>query len=237
MKLFLAIIPLFFLMHQLNGQNRAMNHLFKDQPKDLKVFINPTVQFSEITQSYSIIPGMRAGVIINKKFAIGAVYNYTLTDLDIPAAQGGGKLRMQWGGLHLEYTLWPLQVVHLTIPVSGGIGQAKISQIASGSTAIIVGKPGFGFIEPGLMIEANVWKYAKFGIGGSYSYITNMNYNSITSNDLKGFAAIASLKFAKFDYGRRKPNKKPQYLETKEQKNKKSDQNKQPKKKSDRRKK
>lgn len=220
MKLILTIIPLLFWMLQLNGQSKVMGHLFKDKPRDLSLFINPTCQYSDITQSYSIIPGLRAGVIINKKIALGAVYNYTLTDLDIPAAQGGGKLRMQWGGLHFEYTLWPLQIVHLTFPLSGGIGQAKITQTPNGTSETIIGNPKFGFVEPGLMIEVNVWKYAKFGIGSSYRYITNMSYNSITSNDLGGFAAVASLKFGKFDYGIRKKHKIKYNEKSKEPKSK-----------------
>jgi hypothetical protein len=110
---------------------------------------------------------------------------------------------MKWGGLHLEYTLWPLQVVHLTIPLSTGIGQMKIN----GSTnETMKGNPNFYIAEPGLMIEINVWKYAKLGFGGSYRCTGNVSYNSLTTKDINGFSAVASVKFGMFNYPELKKN-------------------------------
>lgn len=205
MRILMVIIPFVFCVFHLNGQQKTMTHLFDNKNKDLSLFINPTYQFSQIAQEYCGISGMRAGVIINKKIILGGVYNFTLGDIALPAPNGAGKLQMKWGGIHFEYTLWPLQIVHLTIPFSAGIGQMKSTE---STNETIKGDPNFYFTEPGLMIEINVWKYAKLGFGCSYRYTGNVFYNSLTANDINGFSMVASVKFGMFNYPELKKNKR-----------------------------
>lgn len=201
MKILIAIMMFLFYVTQVNGQKQKKTHLFADKPKDLSIFINPTIQFTGIALQYFYAPGIRAGVIINKRLILGGVYNYNFSEITLPEAKGGGQLRMQWGGLHLEYTLWPQQFVHLTIPVSAGIGQLKTT---GSSIETMTGDPNFLFAETGLMIEFNIWKHAKLGLGGSHRFTKNVIYNSLTTNDLSAFAFVASVKFGFFDYNRRR---------------------------------
>ena len=205
MRILLSIIPYLFCVLQLNGQSKTMHHLFNDDSNVLSPFINPTFQYSQITQQNCMIPGIRAGVIINNKLLIGGVYNFTLGDIALPVANGAGKLQMKWGGLHFEYTLWPLQIVHLTIPLSAGMGQMKITE---STNETMTGSPNFYFAEPGLMIEINVWKYTKLGFGSSYRYTRKVWYNSLTPNELNGFSAVASVKFGIYKDSAQKKNKR-----------------------------
>ena len=205
MKTLLTIVLLIIGIFHVNGQINPMDHLFKDKPRDLKVYINPEFQYSPIALQHATIAGLGAGVIIRKNFTVGAVYHFTLQKTALPEAIGPGKLQMKWGGIHLEYTLWPLQKVHLTFPLSAGIGQLKIK----GSAAAPTGSPDFFFTEPGMIIEMNISKFAKLGIGTTYRYTLNVSYNSITSNDLNGFAAVASVKFGIFRYLKRDLDKLP----------------------------
>ena len=203
MKRFLAVIALLFGALLMNGQPKVKTHLFKDKTMAISPFINPTFQYSQISQQYCGIPGIRAGLIINNKLLIGGVYNMTSGTIALPPSNGAGKLLMKWGGIHFEYTLWPLQVVHLTIPLSAGVGKMKITESTSQT---MTGDPNFYFAEPGLMIEINVWKYAKLGFGGSYRYTGNVSSNSLTTSDLNGFSAVASVKFGMFNYPELKKN-------------------------------
>jgi len=197
MKIFMAIVTLVFCLHHLNGQTPVMNHLFKDKANEYCLFINPAFQLSEIALQYSAISAICAGVIINKKIVAGALYNFTLNDLPIPESQGSGMLQMKMGGIRFEYTLWPKEKVHLTIPLSIGVGRLKIIE---NTTRLLEGNPSFSFAEPGLMLEINILKYAKLGIGTSYRYMSHLYYNSLTANDLKGFNAVASVKFGMFNH-------------------------------------
>ena len=205
MRILLSIIPIFFCVLHLNGQPKTMHHLFRDKSTALSPFINPTIQYSQIALQNCLIPGIRVGVNINNKLAIGGVYNFTLGDIVLPASNGAGKLKMKWGGLHLEYTLWPLQVVHLTLPLSAGIGKMNITENLNET---MTGSPNFIFAEPGLMIEINIWKYAKLGFGGSYRYTSNVTYNALNTNDLNGFSVVASVKFGMFKDLDQKMNKR-----------------------------
>jgi hypothetical protein len=181
-----------------------MHHLFNDKPKNLSIFINPTIQYTQIIQQNCLVPGIRAGVIINKKVALGGVYEFTMNDIIIPVTRGGGKLGMKSAGALFEYTIWPFRKVHLTIPISTGIGQLKITESLNNITT---GNPYFFFAQPGLMMEINSWKYTKVGFGVSYRYTANVSYNSLTTNELNGLAFVASIKFGNFNYASRKKNK------------------------------
>ena len=197
MKILLIITLAVLAALNLNGQINPMDQLFKDKPRDLELYLNPTFEYSQIALNRTMIGGLGGGVIINKKISIGAVYNMIPKNIPLPPAIGTGRFQMIRGGLHLEYTLWPLQKVHLTFPLSAGVGQLKITGNRAGTVS---GSPNFIFTEPGIIIEANIWRYAKFGIGTSYRYTGNVSYDSLTPADLSGFAAVVSLKFGNFRY-------------------------------------
>ena len=197
MKILLIITLAILGALNLSGQINPMDRLFKDKPRDLTLYLNPTFEYSQIAFVKTKIAGLGGGVIINKSISLGIVYNTVLGNISLPATIGSGKLQMKWEGIHFEYTLWPLQKVHLTFPLSAGIGQLKVTGNTGGTST---GSPNFKFAEPGLMIEANIWRYAKLGLGTSYRYTANVNYNSLSSNDLSGFAAVVSLKFGNFRY-------------------------------------
>jgi len=197
MRILMIITLAVFSVLNLNGQINPMDQLFKDKPRDLALYLNPTYEYSQIALNRATIGGLGGGVIINKKLSLGVVYNMPLENISLPPSIGTGKFQMRWGGLHLEYTLWPLQKVHLTFPLSAGIGQLKLKGTSSGTVS---GSPNFIYAEPGMLIEANIWRYAKLGIGTSYRYTGNVTYDSLTSGDLSGFAAVVSLKFGNFRY-------------------------------------
>jgi hypothetical protein len=181
----------------MNGQPKVMSHLFKDKAKDLNPYISSTFQFSEVALQYSTVAGLGAGVIINKKIILGLLYHSTFNEIALPVLKGSGLLKMKMEGVHFEYTLWPLQKIHLSIPLSAGIGQLKITD---SELSVQTGKPSFLFAEPGLILEINVWKYAKLGISTSYRYTSQVGYGPITSTDLNGFIAAVSVKFGMFNY-------------------------------------
>ncbi len=199
MKILLIITILISGALNLSGQINPMDKLFKDKPRDLKLYLNPTFEYSQIALTASKIAGIGAGVIINKKLSVGVSGNYVLNNISLPVTNGGGKLKVAMGGLHLEYTLWPLQNIHLSFPLSAGIGQLKST---GATTAVSTGSANFLFAEPGMMIEANIRRYVKLGIGTSYRYTANVKYSNLTSDDLNGFAAVVSLKFGNFRYSR-----------------------------------
>ena len=199
MRILLVLAIVVFGVKTLTGQINPMDKLFKDKPRDLTLYLNPTFEYSQIALQRTMIGGLGAGVIINKKISLGGVYNTTVTNINLPASIGTGKLKMAFEGVHFEYTVWPLQKVHLTFPLSVGAGQLQIT----GNTSAVTGSPNFIFAEPGMVIEANIHRYIKVGIGTTYRYTGSVTYGNLSSGDLSGFAAVISLKFGNFRYSRR----------------------------------
>ena len=199
MKILLAIILSVLIVIPLQGQKRIMKHLYGDKGKDISPMLSPTIQLTELMKELNLVTGLKGGVILNKNVTFGALYNFTIKDKQLPVLKGNGKMGMKWGGLLFEYTLWPLQNVHLTLPFSAGMGQLNLTDTISVPGQRITGSPSFIFAEPGLALEFNIWKYAKFDIGGGYRY-TNNATELIKAYDLSGFSFNASLKFGLFNY-------------------------------------
>jgi hypothetical protein len=197
--LYIIVVTTFFFTLSLHGQKRAMKHLYGDRGKDISLMLSPTIQLTELMKELNYVPGLKAGVILNKKITLGATYNFSFKDIQLPKQKGIGSMGMKYGGLLFEYTLWPLQSVHLTLPFSAGMGQLNLSDTISIPGQKLTNNPLFIFAEPGLAVEFNVWKYAKFQIGGGYRY-TNDATDLIKAYDLSGFSFNASLKFGMFDY-------------------------------------
>ena len=127
MRILMIITLAVFSVLNLNGQINPMDKLFKDKPRDLTLYLNPTFEYSQIVLNRAMIGGLGGGVIINKRISIGVVYSLPLENIPLPPSIGTHKFQMKSGGLHLEYTLWPVQKVHLTFPLSVGMGQLKIA--------------------------------------------------------------------------------------------------------------
>ncbi|MEI6140808.1 MAG: hypothetical protein WCP85_16175 [Mariniphaga sp.] len=199
MKILYVIVISSLFTFPLYGQKRAMKHLYGDKGKDLSPMLSPTIQLTELMKELYYVPGIKAGVILNKKFTFGAIYNFTIKDKQLPKLKGNGSMGMKWGGVLFEYTLWPLQNVHLTLPFSAGMGQLNLLDTISVPGQRLTDNPSFIFAEPGLALEFNIWKYAKIEIGGGYRY-TNNATNVIKAYDLSGFSFNVSLKFGLFDY-------------------------------------
>ncbi len=206
MKSLLAIILSVLFVVPLLGQKRTLRHLYGDKRKDISPMLSPTIQLTELVKVLKPVPGLKAGVILNKNITFGAVYNFTIKDQQLPVVKGNGSMGMKWGGLLFEYTLWPLQNVHLTLPLSVGMGQLNLTDTISVPGVRITGSPLFIFAEPGLAFEFNIWKYAKLDIGGGYRY-TNNATELIKNYDLSGFSFNASLKFGLFNYEETKREK------------------------------
>ena len=196
MRILLILITFCFLTPQSRGQSGVMNHLFKDQSIELTPVINPTFQLSEIVRQPAYIPGIRAAVLINKKMMLGVAYHRLINELNLPEIDDSCRLGMQWGGIHFEYTVWPLQRVHLTFPVTAGVGQLKVIGSTNDPNT---GRSNFIFIEPGWMLEVIIWKYIKFGIGTSYRITPGWSYQTLRSGDIGGFSAVASVKIGLFN--------------------------------------
>lgn len=82
-----------------------------------------------------------------------------------------------YGGLTLEYTLFPQSVVHLNIPITIGAGGFTYVDAQDPVGAVSpAGSQAFFALEGGAELELNVTKFMKVGLGVSYRSVSGTSF-------------------------------------------------------------
>jgi hypothetical protein len=148
---------------------------------------------------------------VNHSFSIGlsgkgwcnreGLYYPDVTDTAGAYLEGG------YGGLLLEYTLFPKSAVHLTFPVVIGAGGATYvtdydyhegNHNANDDWYKTLDTDAFFVIEPGIRAEVNVFKFMRLDAGVSYRYTNGLELINTPDNLMNNFTASVGLKFGKF---------------------------------------
>ena len=185
----------------------------------------PMGYFIELDGGYShfghksvFLPGISAGIILNHHFTIGLTADFFNTqegshrhpsDNDSTSTRKhGGSLRGGYGGLLLEYILFPQSKIHVSFPLIIGagmvyhshgvrLGDSTFSQNEWSHNNFSHGEHFF-VIEPGVKLELNVVKNLRIGLGISYRYSPERNH-LITSPDLLNqLTGKLTFRFGKF---------------------------------------
>lgn len=185
----------------------------------LGIYIAPEYQYGQLDGVFSSMTGMSAMLQLNKKLGIG------LTGF------GGGGSRTDttrnggdFGGLKLEYTPKPDAPVHVSFPLVLGMGMTGGRGYRANDGRRNGGKHGdmddfyvsnvehtaYTVIQPGVMAEANLFRYAKVFAGASYRFAFN---SAGSSTNLQGFSVNTGLKIGIFDYSLKKRVKKTKKTE------------------------
>lgn len=155
--------------------------------------------------------GLSAGMIIDHNFTIGLTGRgwvnrdemlYTdVTDTAGVYLEGG------YGGLLLEYTLFPKSLVHVTFPVMIGAGGAtyvteKEYREWDGDEwddhHKSLDSDAFFVVEPGVRAEINLLKFMRLNAGISYRYVGDLQLINTSKDLMNNFTATVGLKFGKF---------------------------------------
>jgi hypothetical protein len=155
--------------------------------------------------------GLNFGMIVNHNFAIGlsgqgwtnrnGMYYSGVTDTAGAYLEGG------YGGLHLEYTLFPKSLVHVTFPVIIGAGGAtyvtdekypEFDENEYDYCYKTLDTDPFFVIEPGVRAEINILKFMRLNAGVSYRYTSGLDLINTPDNLMNNFTASIGLKFGKF---------------------------------------
>ncbi len=173
------------------------------QSFESSAFGAPVFKYTSIAGQNALIIGGRFGWIINKSIVLGGGF-YGLASrvntgyLDAKSGQNV-MLGLNFGGLELEYIIFPESFVH------GSVGML----LAGGGTYYSVENtnvPHGSYFsqdlllwEPSINIEFNVLPWLHTDINISYRIITSYpeNYN-ISRNDLAGTSVGLSFKFGKY---------------------------------------
>jgi len=197
-----------------NSRGEEMNTLFgKENNVKIGWFIGPNGGYTQFSSSDVALAGLSAGMIINHNFTIGLTgfgvansdylnYRQFVDSTDV-------RLEGGYGGLLLEYTLFPKSLLHVTFPLL--IGGGSMSYVSKNETGTWdddewnwdcdnekVDQDVFFVVEPGVRAEINILKFMRLGVGMSYRYTPDLNLINTGSSFINNFTANASLKLGKF---------------------------------------
>lgn len=186
--------------------------------KYLGLYFAPEVQYGQLDGSFTPMGGSSVMLQVNKKWGIGMT-GFAGRGSRTDTTKNGGY----FGGLKLEYTPKPDAPFHVSFPLMLGMGETGngFRYYGEGMGRNNGGKNGhndreyfmdygvendsYAVIQPGISLEANLFRYAKVFAGASYRFV----FNSAGSNSaLQGFSTNAGLKIGIFDYSLAKKVKK-----------------------------
>lgn len=155
--------------------------------------------------------GLSVGVVLDHNLTIGlagkgwvnreGMYYENIEETEGAYLEGG------YGGLLLEYTLFPKSPVHLTFPVLIGGGA---STYISGEEYYDWDENGWDFdhevidydsyfvIEPGIRAEISLLKFMRLSAGVSYRYVNELEMVNTPDDLMNNITASVGLKFGMF---------------------------------------
>ncbi len=219
MKKYFFAIAILISAIKINAQTEMTNDTVKkngDQmqtvfgaPGKLGWWASPDFAWTQIDNRDAFLCGLSGGVIINHSFSIGLAgygivnsqhlsYSGILDTADVYLYGG-------YGGLKLEYRMFPMKMVHLAFPLLIGGGGAVFSTWEPDDWyddyhehLVAYSWDSYFVMEPGVVVGINMLKFMRLDIGASYRYAPGVNLPKTDSDMLTGLNLITSIKFGKF---------------------------------------
>ena len=170
-------------------------------------FGGPVVKFTRLDGEFGLLIGGRGGWIINHSFVIGGG-GYGLVN-SIPGPEGipmmmEPLLTVGYGGFEMEYVHHSGKLIHSSLNLLIGGGGAGYHEKANedwdfGNDS--QNNPtwdSFFIAEPGIAVELNITSFFRIGAGGSYRFVSGIEKNGLTNEDIGGPSVVLTFKFGKF---------------------------------------
>jgi hypothetical protein len=150
--------------------------------------------------------GLRTGFIMNHYFSLGAAANILFNPLDrsrIGAYNYTGTnsvVNMGYGGLLLEYYIFPKSVVHISIGVLIGGGAIAFQDGNYWRNEKFNPNAAYGFfaVEPEINVFVNITRFFRIGVGATYRYVNGIKDANIKDATFSGFGGHLMLQFGWF---------------------------------------
>jgi hypothetical protein len=155
-------------------------------------FLGPVIKFSEINDQFAVLVGGRAGFIINRALLIG-IEGYGLANEIEASTPRRRLLDFGYGGVFLGYVNRSQKLVHLSIHslIGGGGLHYRRDYYPNWVDAIFV-------FEPGADLMLNVTRRFRIGLGGSYRFVSGVELDGLSNDEIGGPSASLVFKFGRF---------------------------------------
>ncbi len=197
----ISVILFCFCVSNLSAQQTDVSKtVFGNTKLQLGYFVNPACQFGKVAGSTAVLPGIGAGITINNKVSLSVNYRFIITE-NTPAGEMDQRLYLdqQYAGIRGEYALFPERVTHINFRVEAGSGHTEFDLKDAFETADVpVKDASFAYLEPGIALEVNLWKYLKLDLGAGYRIVSHVTFGDMTEKDFRGFSCSAGFKLGIF---------------------------------------
>jgi len=158
-------------------------------------YVAPTAGFTSIDGQLGYLPGLRAALMLNGKFGIGAAANFMATDqTEIHERNDTVRHVGGYAGAYAQYVFLSDQLVHGYADATVGTGGW-----CEQSTADHCQVRHFGFVEPTVNLELNLTRHVRLAAGVGYRLaLAEKIAPDQSRRDLAGVVARTSLVIGAF---------------------------------------
>ena len=161
-------------------------------------FVAPTFGTTSFAGTLAYSPGLRAGVYLNRRLAVGLAVNglgLQESRFEDHRVSNVGT----YGGLLLQYVVQSNRLVHVNLESTIGSGR-WCHEIGDGENGTHDGCDGRTFVafEPVANVELNVARHVRIATGVGYRFAAAASGNGPDSRDMSGLVARTSLVFGSF---------------------------------------
>ena len=198
------IITLLLLLvtcdHVIAQDTTETKNVFSNGPevstKNLGVFLAPSYGLTSIDRSTTSIFNLRGGAIFKDRFSTGLYFARSVNEIYPQSETIQGVYMDYWTfGAFSEYTLFSNKLMHFTFPIYIGYGEVEMDN-ENGNAGL--GEANFFQLEPGAMLEINLFKNARLNVGLSHRFVSRMEYQNFNQSAISGFTGYIGLKFGVF---------------------------------------
>jgi hypothetical protein len=173
-------------------------------------YLAPVLKITQLgTNDVGYFFGLRTGFIMNHYFSLGVAANILFNPLDRSRIGGydytttrgtDSVVNMGYGGILLEYYIFPKSVVHVSIGVLIGGGAVVFQdgnywQYHKFNPQTL---NGFFTLEPEVNVFINITRFFRIGVGATYRYVNGIKDPHVTDAAFSGFGGQLMLQLGWF---------------------------------------
>jgi opacity protein-like surface antigen len=155
-------------------------------------FVSPTFGTTGWGGTLAYSPGLRGGIYLNRRLAIGLAVN-GLANGDSEVGKNEGRNLGTYGGLLVQYVVHSDRLVHLAFESTLGSGQWCVSD----NNNDCVGRK-FIVFEPAADLEMNVARHVRLTTGVGYRFAVASSGDGPSSRDMSSLVVRSGIVFGSF---------------------------------------
>jgi hypothetical protein len=160
--------------------------------------------YSIIDDKDAIVLNARGGVVLGHNLALGLTGTGFMNEYTFSVSEGEKiSLVGGYGGFFIEPIILPRAGVHVSFPVTAGVGGITYTTFKDKSDELNDNNESnesqsFFIVEPGVEVEFNLFKFMRMSVFGTYRFVSELNWDHTSSDALNNFSTGLIFKFGKF---------------------------------------